>query len=49
MAVAIVDGGNASSTYTGTLDGGDAFTLFGPENHTGAGCDSGAVGAGVCC
>ncbi|WIB25809.1 hypothetical protein [Curtobacterium sp. MCSS17_015] len=31
MAVAIVDGGNASSTYTGTLDGGDAFTLFGPE------------------
>jgi hypothetical protein len=28
MAVAIVDGGNASSTYSGTLDGGDAFTVF---------------------
>lgn len=28
MAVEIVDGGNASSTYTDTLDGGNAFTVY---------------------
>lgn len=29
--VDVVDGGNATSTYTGTLDGGNAFTVFPPE------------------
>lgn len=32
--MAVVDGGNASSTYTTTLDGGSASTLFPPEAPT---------------